>query len=286
MSVDYADYQTPQANATAISITGVPLLANPASLYSVSSQVVTAGASATLNNAASSASTYVGGYLSYELRIALTVNALSLNPFMAFTLAWTDTPGGNVLYREEWIIPGNSAGSLECVGTGPVRANYLTVSVTNEDASNSMTITQFVLYGNSRPAVNINPDLRNTINAAAPPTFVTSAAGRNWDGVIGWFSSTLAASGTRTLMAGLYNGPVIVAITVAGTGPSLSVAPQAWIPGQGLGQIGQSVVVGTSALSQQLQVNCPRSPLVLALTNNNGTNAVTYTISVIAANQF
>jgi len=282
--------QTLQATATEIAAeieaTGIPLLGNPAQVYAATSVNVPAGAAnQVIDNAAGGGVAAMAGYLSYDIAITVSPNASSAAPFLTVRLAWYAQSGGTILlYDEQWTVPASTAsgGMLVC-GTGPVRGAYLQITVTNEDGTYAQTLNTLYLYGNSRPAPEPEPDWRNTTITAAVPGYTVAAGGGNTDGIIGFFTATLAASGTATLLCGLYNGPALVAVIVAGTSPDLLVQPQWYLSGFGLRRLDQSYNIGTEALSESFTVNCPRSPLVLSLTNDNASDSVTYVITVVAA---
>ena len=282
--------QTLQATAAEIAdeieATGIPLLGNPTGLWTtVSNLNVPAGASQQLiADDAGSDYASVSEYLSYDAWIQASCTSGSAAPFLTFFIYWYATAAASFpLWIEKWTCPFGTSLAPQVIATGPIRGAYMAIGVTNEDASNAFTINKLKVYGNSRPAPEPEPDWRNTLIASAVPGFTVPSAGANTDGVVGYFTGTLAASATASLLCGLYNGPLLISVTVSGTSPDLAVAPQCYISGTGLKSIYQVLNVGTEADSQSFTLNAPRSPVVLALTNDNASDSVTYTITAVAA---
>jgi len=276
-----------QATATQIAdelaAVGIPLLGNPAAIYSNTNNlnVPAAAAGQVIAPDAGGSVVSMGNYLSYDLFTDPACNAASTAPFLTFDLWWYLDSGGNFLsYAERWTVPTGTANEPYTLGTGPVRGAYLKVSVSNEDATYAQTIGKFKLYGNSRPAPEPVSDWQTVFNAATIPGFTHAAAGDTRDGLVGYWTGTLAASGTVKLIAGLKFGQLFLGVIASGTSPALLVQPQAYIHGNGLLDTGQSATYNANPGS--LYVNNPRSPAVLALTNTNASNSVTYTIALVA----
>ena len=270
--------------AAEIAATGVPLLGNPVELYAQSSVVLAAGASnQVLDNTSSAALTPMGGYLAYDVSIGQTCNASSGAPFITYRLDWfADNSTNYLMWQEYWTIPSASNLELFSWGTGPVRGAYLQVAVTNEDGTYSNEINSFVMYGNSRPAPEATSDWRSTvISSRNIPGYTVPTSGLSADGVLGAFSGSLSAGLSRNLIASGYFGQCLLGFTVAGTSPSLTVQPAAYLTGHGITDIDQYYVPGPTALGGSAPINLPRSPLILQLTNNNASNSVTYAISAV-----
>jgi hypothetical protein len=277
---------TAEQIAAEIAATGVPLLGNPAELYSQASLAVTAGASGqVIDNTASAALTAMGGYLSYDVAITPKNTGSATTPFVTMTLSWYGDAAGSVLiYQEMWTVPAASSGAYYVIGSGPVRGAYLQVTVTNEDATHGQQLAAFALYGNSRPAPEPEPAWF-TVPSGSPAVtgYTLTDSGHTTDGMLLHYHGNLTAGSSVNLLGALYFGQQGLDVSVSGTSPSLSVSPQAYVSGKGLVDIWASFVVGTEADTSQQLIYTPRSPLVLNLVNNNASNGVTFTIAVVAA---
>jgi len=282
--------QTLQATAAQIAAeiaeTGVPLLAGPAILYHLTSSLnVPASASGqVIDNSSGGGTTDMSGYLSYDIHLQLTGSSPSSNPWLTFVLHWyDDLTHGIEVYNETWTCPVSNSGSSYIFGTGPVRGAALKLIVTNPDTVNAVTIAGCDLVFGSRPAPEQSSDWRNTTLNNPVSGYTLPTAGQNFDGIMAYFSGSLAESGTAALLAGMFNGPVLISVTVSGTSPSLRIQPQAFAAGYEVVDIAQYIVPGPSTDSQSYTINVPRAPLILALTNNNAADSVTYSITCVAA---
>ena len=269
--------------AAEIAATGIPLLGNPIQQYDTAGPVTIAAHPSveTVTDVNGKAQSPMSGYLSYDMSFALEGNASSAGPFCEVIFSWyADSAGANLLYEEVWVIPMSSGTASTVWGTGPVRGAYLQVVMISQDATYTATLTNFLLYGNSRPAPESTADWRMNLNGATVPGFTTPSAGRNFDGMIGYFSGTLAASDTVSLMCSLAFGQLFMGVECSGTSPALTVQPQAFLAGSGQVITGQSATYDASPGS--LYVNAIRSPTILALTNTNAADSVTYKIALVA----
>jgi len=282
--------QTLQATAAEIAAeiaaTGVPLLGNPVALYNAT--VISVPAATTgqnIDNESSGTVTAMGSYLSYDVCIAAECNASSTVPFLVFDLIWyVSSSGDNVSYAERWIVPASSSGAtLFIYGTGPVHGAYLQIQVSNHDPSYAATIEKILLYGNSRPSPEPRPDWRCEYAGNTVPGYTIPQQGANRDGVLGYWAGTLAADATATLLCGLYNGQVALSAGVSGTSPDLQVTPQGYLQGTSVVDVWQQYQVGTEADQFSTLLYVPRTPLILALSNQNASDSVTYNLQVVAA---
>jgi len=281
--------QTLQATATEIAdeiaATGVPLLGNPVELYNTTSYTLAAGASATvIYNAYGQTLAPMSDYLSYDISVSALCDASSADPFVTLRLDWfaNDTTD-YLLWREYWTLPAASNTAIFSWGSGPVRGAYLQVLLTNEDATYTQNIGQLVLYGNSRPAPEATPDWRsNVISGLTVPGYTVPNTGLAPMGAPGYFSGSLAKSASLSLIAGIYYGEVNLQVTVTGTSPDLAVTPSTFMTGHGVQQISGTFNVGTEADSQSAQYWSPSGPLIIALTNENASDSVSYVITLVS----
>jgi hypothetical protein len=127
MSVDYPDWQTPQAHADRIAATGAPLIHNAAGV---------ANANVTI---AAGASTVIGPVAVNNICIELFVSAENhtVNScFLEARLDWTDAATGLLLARRSYKIISGASGNPHTVKIfGPVHADQVTVRFTNDPTS-------------------------------------------------------------------------------------------------------------------------------------------------------
>lgn len=276
---------------TNISTTGVPLLGAPASLYNYSNAAVPAntGATPVLNAPAGAAVVNMGNYLSYDLRAVVACNAAETSPFYLFRFDWClDAAGASVAYTELWGIPSTVAG-LTVIGNGPVRAQYLKVSMGTTGSSNTFNLSTFLLTGTSRPFVGDNPDFRTT--SCQPPSnggnlFVANGLGGNiGDNILGGATSgaaNLAATSTSLFVAGLFCGGVNVNLIPPVALANISYTPCVWLPG-----IGLIAVSGTGAITNPASfayTQVLRYAVILRFVSTNGA-AQALNFNVIAASR-
>lgn len=138
---DYPDWSAPQAHATAIAVTGVPLLTVPTSV------------TGNLISIAPGASPQFGSFplnqVSYEIVIAAVATGAGAAGPLSVTMQWNDQTFGVQVATETWYIwPGASAVSHIVLGRGPVKANNVVIAFRN--FSGAMTYqVQYALYQRS-----------------------------------------------------------------------------------------------------------------------------------------
>lgn len=287
MPSDYQDWQTPQAHADAIAVTGVPLLANPVQAYMVQGQNLPAGSNNNvLLDTAAQPVTDLSAALSYEVRGVIQSNAASLVPFCRLRFEWwADQAMQFLLYRDEWIIPcGDTNQGPTTYGSGPVRGGFLRVLVDNWDTVNAMTVNDFELYLSSRPCQFKQPDLRSANVNAHNPAYSVPGDGDNFDGLVGAIrNGALAAGQTVSWLFGLYNGAIDIQASVTGTTPNVSMTPQYWSKHSNqLLPLGNVVTLTGAALSQSARVVTPRWPLILTFAELSGANPANVFVTAVA----
>jgi hypothetical protein len=271
-SPDYPDYATPQAHASAIAVTGVPLLAAPARLYTFSgSNVLAAGSAGTvITNAAGANVQDMSGYLSYEVRVKAKCTGGTAIPLLTLHLDWfEELTAAHSMYSESWTIAFDSSGAGVAKGTGPVRAGFLQASVDNLDTVNTFTLQEFRLQGTSRPAPDPQSDWRMTSTTGTTPGFVKPVYTDSFGGIAGYFSGSIPGGATLNLLPALSSRLVTFNwFNVSVLGPAITATPMVWIPGTGLVQIDQAITFGANGFAQK-QYDLPRSVLAWQLTNPN-----------------
>jgi hypothetical protein len=284
---DYPDWQTPQAHADAIAITGVPLLANPTAEYALTNVNVPAGTTGqALLNIGGTTATDLSASLSYEVRMRATANAASLVPFLNVRFEWwADQALTLLLYRDEWKVTcGDTAAGPTLYGSGPVRGGFLRILIDNWDGANDILIDDFEIYMSSRPCPFKQPDLRTANDNAHNPTYQVPSEGTSFDGLIGQVHNRLLNTGaTQSFIFGLYNGAIDLQLSVTGTAPNVSFTPQYYSKDAGsLLQIAPAVTLTGANLTGFTRVVMPRWPLILTVTELSGANPARLFMTAVA----
>lgn len=230
---------------------GVPLLGAPALLYNYSvTAPANTGTTGILTQNGGAAVVNMGNYLSYDIDVVVQCNAAEPSPFVLWHFDWClDAAGTVVAYSEAWGQPCSAAGQ-RMFGNGPVRAQYLKVSVGTTGSTNSFNINNFQLMATSRPYVGDNPDFRTNAPTALPG-FASNGLGANiGDGVLGGVTgaaNNLPANSTTLYCSGLYAGGVNVNILPPVALANVTYTPMIWLPGIGLVQISGSTAITNAA---------------------------------------
>lgn len=256
MTVDYPDFATPQAHATAIASTGAPLLhgVNPLA------QALAVAAP-------------VGGFPTQDFVIAkpgyvAQIKAVSAGqptvPFLRVSLFWDDTPvGPNRTAVEAWIIPvTNSGGStVRVFGKGPTKGGFLQMQFQNHDPALAATVTLTLI----ETTQHIARDDWRSDPIASVGTFVAPGGDPFANLLAGEAGQSIPASGSHQRLLPLYCGQVAFNL-LQNAAVSLETTLTAQDPNAGNTIIYQNN--GSTALTQgPLIVNLPRCPVLLNLGN-------------------
>ena len=257
---------------------GVPLLGNPVTQSSASmpSTIAASGTLTVVSNL------NLEGFLSWDLHMTAECNAASLNPFVTLNIQWLSASGGTVMWDEIWTVAADETATNQTIGGGPVRAGFLTMVITNLDSVNSLTIETFVLQASSRPYADPDTNLITQNAGGVNPVYTKPSHGSNLDGVVGYWTGTLAANASAELIGGMNNGTENAIVSVSGTSPNLAVTISTIINGFAI-PCTPTFDVGTEADSQSIVFYQPRGALIVNLTNNNASDSVTYIVTVVEA---
>lgn len=126
---DYADFQTPQAHATAIAATGAPLLSLSTVLINTSGTI--ASALGVVNQPAAGPVTV--NQISYEMWLQLVESTNSTKSTAVWvTLNWFDAASGVQVAEDGWwILPGSVNNAHSIMLRGPSKGDQLQVTMTN-----------------------------------------------------------------------------------------------------------------------------------------------------------
>lgn len=271
---DYPDDLTAQAHATAISITGVPLLTAPAVLVSQLTQVLVAGAGGQRFPAS--------GYfpvpqIGYEVLLEIQAQAGSTSPFAKLRIQWVDSASGLPVGDEEWIIPAPSSGPYGVVLTGVTKGDQAFVLLQNAD---TLTQTYSLIFRNNSQAYTADK-MRPMFNlqSVTIPGFTVFSDIDMPMGMYGMGSFTTAASGTTPLLIATYNGLMQIKLHVNAGGSGFftfdAIDPYVTIP--------NSVLKLNVASPQDAMytVYLPRVPTVFTF-HNTGTTALGWDANLTA----
>jgi hypothetical protein len=207
-AADYADYQTPQAHATAIAVTGVPLLTKSTNLINDANHSIPfGGAAVTIANKL--AFTQIG----YEVAITALISATAPTlPILTVDLIWTDSTSATTVAHETWCLPigSSGAGSLH-IGIGPTKGNQLTVKLANADSAQNATVTTVV---NQNSRVYLRDDWR-TEQFNAIPNATLPLHDQQGNTLLDFLSAPLGALGSVSRLLPLYAGKVTIAYSSA-----------------------------------------------------------------------
>lgn len=198
---EYPDFQTPQAHATAIAATGVPLLISPTVLTSQIAQTLAAGGGGQRFPAAGF---YTVTQVGYQLFVQVQSQATSTSPFLKIRLQWADAGSGLPLGDEEWIIPAPSSGPYGVVLEGQAKGNQAFVTIQNADTKTQTFSLVFQLNSQIYPHDRMRPMFN--LQSATVPGFTLPADIDMPMGLYGMGSFSAAAGATTSLLIATYNG--------------------------------------------------------------------------------
>lgn len=272
---DYPDFQTPQAHATQIAVTGVPLLRATNTLSSGAGDVLAGGASQQL---LSSVSVNQPGY---EFGISAYMAAgTGTVPFIALTLYFWDSATGLFANRRDVVVPvGNGPGNaLASYIRGPMHGDMFRVDATNLDPAVAATIQWFA---NQTSHVYERDEARQFAYAGTAPNGYTNPTGIPTTNLIGHASPTIAASSSATYLFGLFSGDVFLDVI----NPSSTISavvdlrdPSGYVTGAANSHIFNATVAPQTSL--EVNLSLPFSPMTVQLTNNATSGTVTPSISI------
>jgi hypothetical protein len=266
MTVDYADWQAPQAHATAISVTGVPLLTGKSLVFSSGPQSIAASG------------TYVPGTKSftqpgYEMFFSVFANAASATPYVTAELAWTDSGTGLIIQRDTYVlVAGSTVSGWISQITGPTKADGVFITITNLDTAHTMVFSMIILQ-NSRIYTHDSYMWDNTANAGntVPGETLPNLPGDNSS--LGWTTTGLIpANGNQSfLCAPGYSGWINLSViwtTTPIASLSLTVFPQ---PNSYYGGFAHALQKIPVAVRDTFQFLAPRAPLHVRVDNSSAT---------------
>lgn len=275
MTVDYADYNTPQAHATAIAATGVGLLKFANQIAQGTGTTVAGGALATL------ASLVAVTQPSWEYGAALSLPAASgTAPFSRLILNWFDPTGTQQLAQDIFEAPsGNGpANAISITGRGPCKGEKLTAQLRNVDPAQTLTLT-YLLQQTSH--VFTLPQWEQVAPPGTAPNGFTGSGGDYGISMPVNMAATIAASSSITRLLGTRFGKWRFLVDNTGQANAVRVQIQT-IVGFAIpaGTNIADVTVANAAVSS-FEVSMPSSPAVIVLTNNGTTGSITPVVTAV-----
>lgn len=280
MSVqDYPDWGTPQANASRIAATGVPLLRASTVVKSANGTTIAGGGSNTLLNAGSF--TQPGYEITFNASVPAGTGTL---PFVAITMVWSNAATlGQTARRDIVITAGNGTGNkVTSFFNGPARGTTLQLTAKNLDPSVTVTLDWTI---SQTSHVYEHDQAGQLAYPGTAPNGFTNPGGINGTGVIAWVHPTLGAGVTNAFLCALYGGDVFLNIDTFGISSTINVAltdAPGYATGTTAGEyFGDNVSAGTSL---PIAMTLPFSPVLLSVTNLGTTGSVAPKVAIVAQN--
>lgn len=273
---DYPDWQTPQAHATAISITGAPLLRLTNNLGSGAAVTIAGGASSTF--LAATAINQPG----YELTIEAYMPASSGTlPFLHVQIIWEDTATGIKIAKRDVVVAcGNAvANVLTYYIRGPMHGGKMMITCANLDPAVTATITW---SANATSHVYEEDNAIQYGYTGTAPNGFAWPAGVPTANLIAYESASIAASGSVSFLCALYAADII--LNIDNLPSTLPVQVQLFdSPGYITGTAGSpffgaSVAAGAS---QSIPLTFPYSPITVKVANLSTAGAITPIVSIV-----
>lgn len=274
---DYPDFATPQAHATAIAATGVPLLSLPGTMLASTAINIAGGGTQTIANLPIT-------QLGYEIELLLQIPNTATIPFLDVVLKWTDATGNNTVARERWMLSCGSAVNYDYIGTGPTKGSILKITLNNQDPAQTITGSLIVL-SNSRI---YQRDRWIANQTQSVPTF-TATTGDPLREILGQIEGISVAAGTTaTRLFPCYHGDVWFYVEQTGIAANVSACKLQTAPTSVLGTTdfySSAPAGGIGAGIGQL-VRFPRAPVLFSYINSGAVAAVVSVKAIMLDDKF
>lgn len=270
---DYPDWQTPQAHATAIGATGVPLLVLPTLELQ---QTFNPNAGAT-QSSASVPVTQIG----YEIIVQSSFSVAPTSPFIRVTIAWNDGVPLDPVATDTFIVPASTTpGAFRVQGNGPTKGAAAVISVTNLDSLQVATV-QVMFLQHSRVLSADEWTFDNPADAALTVSGFTLPKLPDDESCLGILDNvTIAASSSSAWLFGISPGIAVVGYEMSvGAASSLSIRVR---PKPDSEYSGHNVLYSAVSAPPSFQIAGARAPLGLVLANS-ATTAITLSLGMFRA---
>jgi hypothetical protein len=276
---DFPDWQTPQAHATTIASTGVPLLR-------LSNSVKT-GTATTIVGAGTSTLLAAGSFTQpgYEFAFRASMPAgTGTVPFVALQLSWSNAGSGLGTARRDVVITaGNAAANaVTSYMNGPCRGDTLQVKAVNLDPA--VTVTLDWALSQTSHVYEHDQASQLAYPATAPHGFSNPSAVPS-TGVIANPAPALAGGATAAFLCALYGGDVFLSVDTTGISVPIIVSLTD-APGYATGSSGGEFFADTlsSAGTFTLPLTLPFSPVLFSLSNGGTSGPVAPKAVLVAQN--
>lgn len=277
MTFDFPDWQTPQAHATTISKTGVPLLRASNNL---------AGATGLTLPGPSSANLVVGKAVTqpaFEIAVLASMPAgTGTIPFLNLDLEWSDSVGGLTTARRSIMMTAGNGPSAAITSfiTGPCRGNFLTATLTNFDPA----VTATVNYTINQTSHVYERDQSGQLAFGSPaPNGFTNPTSKPSSGVVAFANPTIAAGASTSFLCALNVGDAMLEVDALGIAAAVKIVftdPSGNIAGgSGSHLIVEQVSAGTSVVTP---VVLPDAPLLMTVTNTGTVGSIAPHIALLS----
>jgi hypothetical protein len=276
---DYPDWQTPQAHATSIANTGVPLLRASNQLASGAATTIAGGGTAVLLPA--TALNQPGYEMSFEVSMPLNTGTL---PFIDIQMLWSDSVTGVRGARRDVVVTaGNGPGSVVVsYANGQCRGDTLTVNAINLDPAVTATLKWVI---NQTSHVYEHDQAGQRFYPGTAPHGYSNPAGVPGTGVIAWQQPTLGAGVTQAVLCALYGGDIFVAVDTLGIASAVIVS-MTDAAGLATGSTGGEFFADSipSGSAFTVAMTLPFTPVLLSLSNPATVGLIAPKVTLIAQN--
>lgn len=214
---DFPDWTDPQATATDVSVTGVPLLRKTAPLASASNVNIAAGSSI------NPVSNVTINQPSYEIAFGVSLPAAAGTvPFLQILMQWFDASTGIVTDTEVFQAPmGNGPGNaIQYYMSGPARGSGLNLLFQNSDPAQIATISYIITMTSH---VHVYDRFTQFGYANVAPIGFTNPAGQPNSGVLAVINATIGGNLSISRLCAVWSGSAIVTIDNGGAANSMSL---------------------------------------------------------------
>lgn len=268
---DYPDWQDPQAHATAISTTGVPLLGAPANLVTDLLRTIPGGGNEQYTDLPVTQTGYAG-------QLTITYPVAATNPFCEVQLIWGDSASATVIATETYYVAGGLVGApMQTLAGGIAKADQLTVIVTNLDLAQTATVS-IVLDQDSVTRPDDRWYWRNAVNASGSVAGLNLMTLPDDELSLGYLhTATVPAGTTNSWLAGMAPGRLVqlgmvcTGVTASNIVVQVQAAPTSVYTGAGI-----CLYQLPTALGFSYQYIGTRSPVLLKVTNLATTGTLSF----------
>jgi hypothetical protein len=276
MSVDFPDWQQPQAIADHISITGAPLLRLTTPLVSATNQNVGPQSNIfPLTNMPVDQPSYEASFTASLPAASGTV------PFVQIQLQWINFATGLLSDVETFFMPaGNGvSNSITCYLSGPCRGSALSVAILNLDPAQNLTLSYDI---NATSHVYVHDRLFQSAYATTAPNGFTNPDGVPTSGVLVATQPTVGPNTSAFRLVACWSGRVMLGMNNAGLANAVvCVLHDPASLYSGFTQFGlQRFQVAAGAQFVQ-ETALPNGPVLMEIRNTGSTGNTTTAISLV-----